>query len=203
MSARRIVHLFTRRPEPWRSRSSPDAAPRLGRLITAGLVTLRPSRVPAQFFCDAWASVPEGNAGDGTEHQRMKRAMREWMKSCGASDAREEARGYGGRFDAYSESAGWIVEVGNTRIDKLLDAICDEDAPRFTLLPYQRLIGSTGEPRGLIAVDFVWGPEATARLISEFDDEAVEARREQDRRDRDRRARMIADAQARKAARLT
>ncbi len=120
------------------------------------------------------------------------------MRENGATDAAEEVRGYDGRFDVYSADADWIVEVGNSSVDKLLDAIRDDECPRFTLIPFQRVHWLDGMPRRLIAVDFHWDDQLCADLTNETIESQREAMESAARRQR---AAMIAEAQARKVAR--
>lgn len=148
--------------------------------------------------CVAAARMQGGTRGESIDHIRMKRAAREWMRAEGAVDALEEVPGYTGKFDVYSADADWIVECGNSSMDKLIEAIRDDERPRFTLVPYQDTERHDDTPRRLIAVDFVWDEalceEMNAAILGR-EESAMLAH------DRAQRARMIAEAQARKAAR--
>ncbi|KIU36535.1 hypothetical protein SR39_06230 [Methylobacterium radiotolerans] len=135
--------------------------------------------------------------GEGYDHLLLKRTAREWMRAEGAADAREEMRGFGGRFDVYSRDADWIVECGNSSMQKLVDAICDEEHPRFTLVPYQAIAWSDGSMRRLAAIDFVWDDGLAAELVETLIDRQDAAMKLAAHSDR---ARRIAEAQARKLA---
>lgn len=196
--AARLRRLFTRKIDGWGERTDPRAAISLAPFIAAGRLTLKMRHLPLHA-CVAGAEAIAGTGSrESIEHLRIKRAACAWMWSVGAVDAEEEIRGYGGRFDVYSSWADWIVEAGNSDIAKLVNAIRDDERPRFTLIPYQAVSRSDGSPRRLIAVDFVWD-EAVTRDLSEAIHHRMRASMaEVDRTMRDR---MIAEAQARKAAR--
>lgn len=195
--AARLGRLFNRRNDGWGARSSAGSLHTVAPMIEAGRVTIRMHRLP-MAACVAAAHMQSGGRGESIAHIRMKRAAREWMRSEGAADAREEVPGYTGKFDAYSAKADWIVECGNSSLDKLIQAIRDDEHPRFTLIPYQDTERHDDSPRRLIAIDFMWDEALCGEL-----DAQVMAREEDmlQTGEQSRRARQIAEAQARKAAR--
>jgi hypothetical protein len=192
-----LSRLFNRRNDGWGARSSVGSLRTVVPLIEAGRVTIRMRRLP-MAACVTAARMQGGGRGESIAHIRMKRAAREWMRSEGAADAREEVVGYTGKFDAYSADADWIVECGNSSLDKLIQAIRDDERPRFTLIPYQATERHDDSPRRLIAIDFIWDEALSSELNAEIvgREEAMLKADEQARR-----ARQIAEAQARKAAR--
>jgi hypothetical protein len=197
-AAQRLERLFTRRRDGWGPRSAVGSSGMVARMIEAGRLTVRMHRLPMAASLAA-ARMQGGARSESIDHIRMKRAAREWMRAEGASDAHEEVRSYNGKFDVYSADADWIVECGNSSMDKLIDAIREEDCPRFTLIPYQDTERHDDSPRRLIAVDFLWDEglgEELNDLIMSRDAEAMLAH------DRENRARKITEAQARKAARV-
>lgn len=153
-NVKRLSRLFDRRNDRWGARSSRSSARMIASLIDVGRLSVRAHRLPMSA-CGSAATIPPSSSGESTDHRRMKRAAMEWMRSEGATDAKEEVLGYTGKFDVYSADADWIVECGNSDMGKLLDAIRDDERPRFTLIPYQATEWRDGSHRRLIAVDFV------------------------------------------------
>ncbi|MGC5779486.1 hypothetical protein [Methylobacterium sp. NFXW15] len=194
----RLRRLFTRKPDGWGARSGIEAHRILGSLVGADRVTVMMHRLPLSSCSEAASVIAGSGARESVDHLHLKRAALLWMRENGATDAAEEVRGYDGRFDGYSADADWIVEVGNSSVDKLLDAIRDDECPRFTLIPFQRTHWLDGTPRRLIAVDFHWDDQLCADLTNEMVESQREAMESAARRHR---AAMIAEAQARKAAR--
>ncbi|MGU3286416.1 hypothetical protein, partial [Methylobacterium mesophilicum] len=195
--ARQLSRLFNRRNDGWGARSSAGSLHTVAPLIEAGRVTVRMHRLP-MAACVAASRMQSGGRGESITHIRMKRAAREWMRSEGADDAREEVPGYTGKFDAYSAKADWIVECGNSSMDKLIQAIRDDEHPRFTLIPYQDTERHDDSPRRLIAIDFMWDEALCGKLDAQFmarEGHMLETGEQL------RRASQIAEAQARKAAR--
>lgn len=193
----RLNRLFTRKNDGWGSRSSLDALRMLAALVQDGRVSVRLKRLPMAASVAA-ARLQGGRRNESVDHIRMKRAAREWMRAEGASDAQEEVPGYAGKFDVYSADADWIVECGNSSMDKLIQAIRDDERPRFTLIPYQDTERHDDSPRRLIAIDFVWDEALCDELNAAIDDQETAAMLAHARAYR---ARKIAEAQARKAAR--
>jgi hypothetical protein len=164
VSAQRIDALFNRRCSRWGYRDSCTDRQATYRAFLAGRFRMTLRRVPAEWCRLALNAEVRCEGGEGEDHARLKLAALLWMRNDGADDATREARGIVGIADVYSKNANWIVECGNTRFGKLADAALWEDAPRFTLIPFQSLRRSDLSPRRFIAIDFAWTKELTADL---------------------------------------
>jgi hypothetical protein len=165
----RLEELFNRGGDSWGSRSILNASLSLGPFITAGRLRMIMREIPPLSAKAEKKVASFSNAREGADHMVLKRAARDWMRVSGAKDAEEEVAGYGGRFDAYSEKADWIAEVGHSNVDKLAYSIMKPTPQRFTLVPYQRLAWRTGKPRRLIGIDFVWDDDLRPDLIAALD----------------------------------
>lgn len=171
---RQIDRLFNRQRRGWYGRDTVGHFPALLNLILANQVRVRLERIPCFVCAQAYEGInPQGRRSESPEHALMKRAARLWMHRQGARDAVEEAQSPVGRSDVYSAKADWIVEVGNTPIDKLDTALREPAepvgprSPRFTLIPFQDLFRRDGKtPRSLIAVDFSCDRDASAYLVA-------------------------------------
>ena len=194
----RLRRLFTRKRDGFGARAPGIYVGLLADPFRSGMLRVEMRRLPAAA-CEEAAGLPRlSQRGESQDHIRMKHAGRTWMRLSGARDAELEVAGYDGRFDAYSLSHDWIVECGNSNIDKLVEAIGDADRPRFTLIPWQDVERHDGSPRRLIAADFSWDRELRDILIHAIaEDQAARMQRVE----RAYRNRMIAEAQARKAER--
>lgn len=160
----RLGNLFNRRCEAWGWRDSPGGSAATLAAFEDGRISVQMRRLPLAAVTEAQTARARRHGNESEEHARLKLAALLWMRSEGADDAELEARGIVGIADAYSEKANWIVECGNTRFSKLADAVLWEDAPRFTLIPYQNDDWEDGRPRRLIAIDFSWGKDLTKDL---------------------------------------
>lgn len=185
--------LFARKRDGFGWRNSPEAARSVYGPLRDGRITLSMTRLPLAACEAGMAMLGNGCRTESGEHMAMKRAAVVWMSANGGADAAEEVSGYSGRFDAYSISADWIVECGNTNIGKLEHAIADEDHPRFTLIPWQPVQWPDGSPRRLIAVDFTWDDSLIREVLA---DRMERQGAFHQRYARARRERLIAERQA-------
>jgi len=159
-----LTTLFNRRCEAWGWRDSATEWQDTLAAFEAGRIKMRIERLPLDAVTQAAAARIIRHGNEGEQHAQMKRAALLWMQSEGAADAKAEVRGVVGIADAYSFNTNWIVECGNTRFGKLADAVLWEDAPRFTLIPFQDMEWEDGSPRRLIAIDFSWDADVTEDL---------------------------------------
>jgi len=157
----RLTNLFNRRCEAWGWRDTATEYPDALAAFEAGRIAVHIRRLPLDAVVTASRDKIWRHGNEGVDHARIKRAALLWMQGAGAADAKAEVRGVVGIADAYSDSANWIVECGNTRFGKLAEAITWEDTPRFTLIPFQDLERDDGTPRRLIAIDFSWSRDVT------------------------------------------
>ncbi|WP_238231576.1 hypothetical protein [Methylobacterium thuringiense] len=159
----------------WSRRDCPTTIDLFLGAYAKGHLSVGLARIPLRHCLAAHAADPYPTGNESKRHARMKHAAVLWMRECGAADARDEVECAAGRADAYSATADWAVECGNTRIGKLVSCIECSKRPLFTLIPYQNEHRPDGRVRSLVGVHFAWSPQLTTAVRERLDRRAEAA----------------------------
>lgn len=159
-ASRSLGRILVRRSDGWRTRSIVDRNPLVVEAVRLGLIRARLIRLP-QSACERGQTEPPIYKGNECEdHARLKIAALAWMKAEGARDAALEVTVGRFRHDAASLRREWFVECGNTDAARIENLMCHEVPPRFTVIPYQRMLWRDRSVRRLLAIDLHWSADA-------------------------------------------